>query len=147
MPISEVTIEFECATCGPKVGIALFDVAREYERLRYSGSTESDEVEIDVSSAASIAIYCSKLCRDQGRPLVMAAMHVSLPIHRPSFGPIEVCARCLAPVDMSDWHLTILESDTNTTGLPFKPFEVEYIAVICRTCAPASTFRLKKRIF
>jgi len=145
MPFSDITIEFDCATCGPKIGFALFDVAREYERMRYSGPTESDDVEIDVSSAASIAIYCSKVCRDQGRPVVMSEMRICPSIQPPSFGPVEVCARCAGPVDMSDWHLAILESDTNTTALPFKPVEVEYIAVICRTCAPISTFRLKKR--
>lgn len=136
-------IEFHCACCGPKVGHALFDIAREFERMRYHGQPDTEEVEIEVSSTESVAIFCSKLCRDRGGPAILGGQRIRVPKTRPDLGPIEICARCGFPVDMSEWHLAFLESDTNTTGAIGKPDEVEYIAVVCRICAPFSTYRSK----
>ena len=73
----------------------------------------------------------------------MAALRIRVPNQRPGVGPVEVCARCWGPGDMSNWHLVFLESDTNTKGTSVKPEEVEYIATVCRTCAPVFTYRSK----
>lgn len=137
------SINFECTFCGSLVGDALFDVAREYERMRYKDSSDGFEVAIDISTSESLAGFCSKLCRHQGGASVMATMRIRVPNQRPAFGPIEVCARCGGPVDMSDWHLVFLESDTNTKWTLVEPDEIEYIAVVCRTCAPVSTYPCK----
>lgn len=143
MSLYAPSIKFHCACCGPKTGYALFDIAREFERMQYQDQPNTPVVEIEVSSAESVAIFCSKICRDRGGPAILAGQRIRVPKTRPALGPIEICARCGYPVDMSDWHLVFLESDTNATGTPGKPDEVEYIGVLCRNCAPLSTYRSK----
>lgn len=127
-------MEFECETCEVMFRDRLFEIAREYERVIFSSPARLDEVEIKDSE--NIANFCCSKCLDSGRSSVMAAQRVPIPAERPGIGPIESCAKCSGPVDMSDWHLTFVESEVDTSGSGFRPIDVKYLAVVCRKCGP-----------
>ena len=64
----------------------------------------------------------------------MAAQCVPIPAKRLLLEPVESCAKCYDPVDMSDWHLTFVESDMDMVGDSFNPLDVTYLAVVCNQC-------------
>jgi hypothetical protein len=78
--------------------------------------------------------YCSERCREARLETVMA--REAVPIRRPGLGPIELCAKCRSPVDMSRLHLTYLETKYIDEQGAFTPVDADYLAVLCRRCAP-----------
>lgn len=127
-------MEFECECCGNIFRDLLFDISLDYERVDFRSPSSFDEVE--VKGSESIANFCSKKCRSEKELAVLAAQHLSITATRPSLGPVESCAKCRGLVDMSDWHLTFLESDIDTSGDSFRPLDINYLAVVCNKCAP-----------
>lgn len=128
-------MEFECECCGNMFRDRLFDISREYGRVHFRSPPIFDEVEIH--GAESIANFCSNDCRTKKRQAVMTAQRVPIPTVRPSLGPVETCAKCSGPVDMSAWHLTFLEGLYDTSCDSCRPIEVDYLAVVCRKCVPS----------
>lgn len=126
-------IEFECEWCSSMFRDLLFDISREYGRVHYRSPSSLEQVE--VKGSESIANFYSRKCRAQKRLAVMAAQRVPIPAKRPSLGPVESCAKCCGPVDMSGWHLTFVESDMDLVGDSFSPLDVTYLAVVCNKCA------------
>lgn len=60
-----------------------------------------------------------------------------VPIRRPGIGPVESCAKCGGPVDMSEFHLTYIEDEGIDDGLSVsRTINVEYLAVVCKRCCP-----------
>ena len=127
-------MEFECETCGAMFRDRLFGVSRAYERVIFSSPDALEEVHTGYSEC--IANFCSSACLARGRSAAMRAQCVPIPAVRPGIGPVEACAKCKGPVDMSDWHLTFLEDEIDTSLNRFQPLNVDYIAVVCRQCAP-----------
>ncbi|WP_125477820.1 hypothetical protein [Caballeronia terrestris] len=66
------------------------------------------------------------------------------PIRRPGIGPIELCARCQGVVDMSHFHLTYLKSEGVWNDGDFDTPEIDYLAVLCRSCAPRTSGKVIK---
>ena len=122
---------FQCFACGAHFDGKLFDIAREYIRVIYNSPPQLHER--DVHSADAIGEFCSSECRERGRSAVLARDGVSIPAMRPGIEPIEICARCSGPVDMSDWHVLITESDLDES---FRTLDSKYLAVFCATCEP-----------
>lgn len=127
---------YQCHWCGEMAGETLFAISREFERLCFTGLSAGADITIDVDGSESIALFCSRKCRNQGGTAAMATQHVPIPATKPSLVPVEICAICHGPVDMSDWHLSFLKSDTNAWIKQHKRNEVKYIAILCRKCAP-----------
>ncbi|TCG02932.1 hypothetical protein BZM27_52185 [Paraburkholderia steynii] len=60
-----------------------------------------------------------------------------VPIRRVGTTPIEMCAKCGGPVDMSEFHLAYLEDESKIEGLfQARTVSLDYLAVICRQCRP-----------
>jgi hypothetical protein len=128
------SIEFECETCGVMFRDRLFDIARAYELVIFDGPTGYPEVES--SNAEGVANFCSSSCRDSGRESVMRGEGYPLPGTSPGIGPVEECAQCSGVVDTTHWHLTYTESDMITSHASFQPVKLNYLAVVCKSCAP-----------
>ena len=82
--------------------------------------------------------YCSRDCLDARRPVVMAAEKV--PTQWPGIGPVEACAKCGGPVDMTCFHRTYLEScSKHESDFVLNTLSVEYLAVLCQHCHPVDS--------
>jgi DNA-directed RNA polymerase subunit N (RpoN/RPB10) len=128
-------MDFECMTCGKLFERRWFGLDRAFERVHFQSPTGYDEVE--VADAEGIGVYCSRGCLNAGRPVLMKEEGVPIPPVRPGMGPIERCAKCAGPVDTSDWHLTYTDSENEETQpVCVQPIEVDYVARVCRQCAP-----------
>ena len=130
-------MDFECMTCGKMFERTWFDISRTRERVRYKSPTAVDEVEI--SFGDGIGVFCSRACLEGGRAAVMQEQGVPIPTDRPDIGPIEACARCSGPVDMSDWHLTFSEGKLEGEGGSVATLEFDYLAVVCKRCSPSQS--------
>lgn len=119
-------LEFECESCGKMFSGVLFAIDREFERVAFAAG---ELPVVSISGSENIANFCSADCRKKGRESVMRAEGV--PIQRVGLGPIETCAKCGGPVDMTGWHLTYLDSDTRFEGSYPQPLDVDYLAVVC----------------
>ncbi|SOE63447.1 hypothetical protein SAMN05414139_02308 [Burkholderia sp. D7] len=96
---NEEWMNFECENCGTLFGRHLFDIAKSLERVDYLGPIPSVEVEQEESAA----YFCSTACRNNKRQTTMQQQGV--PLRRIGIVPIEPCARCGAPVDMTKFHV------------------------------------------
>ena len=127
-------MDFECMICGKMFEERWFDIGRAFERVHFRSPDALDEVE--VSFADGIGVFCSQGCLDAGRATLMQEEGVPIPSVRPGIGPVEQCARCAGPVDMSDWHLTYTDGQYLENQGGVRVIEIDYIAVACRECAP-----------
>src|SRR5512139_3381180 len=123
-------MEFECIHCRKAFTGKWFDIGRAYERVHYSSPAALDEVE--VADAEGIGVFCSSQCLEAGRGTVMLEQGVAIPAVRPGIGPIEECAKCRKPVDMSHWHLTFTDGCLEDEEASATVLEVAYLAVVCR---------------
>ena len=130
----------KCARCGAKLQDVVFDISCEYERMDFVAEP-AEIVQVEVHASQSIGEFCSKKCQSEGRLAALSTQHVQLPRTRPSVGPLEVCATCTSLVDMSDWHLTYIESDVSGANCPNQTIDAIEIAVVCKKCAPFSFFK------
>jgi hypothetical protein len=54
--------------------------------------------------------------------------------------PIDLCAKCRAPVDMTEFHLTYVESEeVHENSIAIRTVDMDYLAVLCRRCQPAAS--------
>ena len=132
--MSTEVMEFECTTCHRMFSSVVFDLSREYDRVIYHRPSALDEVA--VADAEGIASFCSQDCRARGTAAVMVEQQVPIPAERPGIEPVESCAKCGGDVDMSEWHLTFVEAEADFSGFGVELANVEYLAVVCRRCAP-----------
>ena len=122
-------MEIECMSCGSMFRGTLYAVDREVKRVAFDAS---DVPTVHVKESEDIGSLCSVDCRERGRDAVMKAEGV--PIRRPGIGPIESCAKCGRPVDMTNWHRTYLDHDLRFSGSIGQTLRIDYLAVLCRAC-------------
>jgi predicted nucleic-acid-binding Zn-ribbon protein len=123
--------QYECFTCSIRFKERVFNIIREWERVHFD--TKLPEIEIE--DAYGLECYCSQTCLEGRRDEVMEREGV--PIRRPGTGPVESCAKCGGPVDMSEFHLTYIEDEAIDTGMYVSSvINVEYLAVVCNRCRP-----------
>jgi hypothetical protein len=125
-------MDFECMHCRKMFTRKWFDLGKAFERVHYLSPLSLDEVEIE--DADSIGVYCTQECLNSGRAALMNSEGVPIPTVRPGIGPVESCAKCSGPVDMSDWHLTYTEGCQMEERGGVRIVEVDYVAVVCREC-------------
>lgn len=128
-------MEFECATCKKLFNQTWFHLTSSYERVHFGGPTGMPEVETE--QADGLAEFCSRGCLARGEQLVMAEERVPTPSVAPDIGPVETCARCSGPVDMSNWHITYSKGLFEERAFGLVVLEHDYVAVVCRTCRPS----------
>lgn len=116
--------EYQCFNCNRIFRGRVFEVTGEWNRTHFEDELPSVEVE----GSVGLECYCSRRCLDARLRLVMAAEGV--PIRHPGIGPIEKCAKCNGPVDMTRFHLTYLEDCVEYATT----LELDYLAVVCQHC-------------
>lgn len=123
---------YYCDACNKPFRTPFFDISREYERTIFSPEPSLPEVE--VIGASSIAQYCSDDCLAQSRMALLTREKVRATY--PDIGPVESCSRCDAPVDMTTFHLAIVESETNQDweSMSASVIRVVTLAVVCNKC-------------
>lgn len=95
---------YECFSCNRIFRGRVFEIAREWNRTHFSDGIP----EVEIRDSWVLECFCSQDCLNRCREEVMAREGV--PIHRPDIGPIEPCAKCGRPIDMTQFHLTYVVS-------------------------------------
>jgi len=132
--MSPGTQHFVCTLCGERFKGRLFALNRSARRLVFGDGHSAAHVE----GAIAIATYCSEGCQEFGVPCGMEEEQVPIPAHPPGPGPIEVCAVCQGPVDMSQWHLDYSVSVEEERGPSILQVIGDHsIAVVCGHCTAA----------
>lgn len=123
--------EYECFTCDRRFKSRAFSISREWDRVHFEYSLP----EVEIEGAYGLECYCSLECLTARRTDVMAQENV--PIRRPGLEPVEICAKCGGPVDMTEFHLTYVEDETVRRGMfEVQVVSLDYLAVVCRQCRP-----------
>ncbi len=126
--------EYECFTCKRRFRVSVFSISREWERVDYRGEMPS----VEIVGSYGLECYCSQACAAARRHLVMVKEGV--PIRCPGIGPLELCAKCRAPVEMDEFHLTYVEShEVHVSGFIRRTVDIDYLAVLCRKCRPPTS--------
>ncbi|KGR99292.1 hypothetical protein X946_1063 [Burkholderia sp. ABCPW 111] len=120
---------YDCFHCGRLFRTTVFEVIRERDRVYF----DTDPPSVEVRESEGLECYCSRMCLDACAPIVMA--REGTPISPPGIGPVEVCARCKGPVDMTRFHLTYLASCAMYIGFAMQTLETDYLAVVCNHCS------------
>lgn len=128
---------YECFHCGCAFRTTIFEVIREMDRVHF----ETDPPMVEVREAEGLECYCSRTCLDAHAPIIMARERT--PISHPGIGPVEVCARCQGPVDMTRFHLTYLASAAMNEGFSMRGLEIDYLAVVCDQCSGIASSQAK----
>lgn len=126
------SMDFWCMTCGSRFERMLFDVSRAQEKVHFYEGGRVPEVE--TVYAEGIGVYCSSECRAIGLSGLMSAERVPLPAVPPGIGPVELCARCNGPVDMTTSHITYSQCAVAFDGCVAAVHTFDYLAVVCKNC-------------
>ncbi len=125
------SLDFQCEHCSKMFSEMLFVISKTFERVHFASG---DYPEIEIRYGESVANFCSRACLESERAAVMAREGV--PIRRPGIGPVEQCNKCQRPVDMTEFHLTYLESAERILSTTVhQPIDVDYLSVLCRHCS------------
>jgi hypothetical protein len=121
-----------CYSCEVRIAAALHALTRSRQRVHFGGVMP----ELQTSQAECISYYCGPACAQKHLPGVMAAERVPIPEQPPGIGPIEACAVCKGPVDMTLFHLAYtLDQELHKPG-GVEVLDAGEIAVVCNRCAP-----------
>jgi hypothetical protein len=117
----------------------VFELTRrwQYADLGFEG------LSIEVFESLSLGVYCSVGCLRSQREELMAG----IPIRPVVVGPVDRCAECSGPVDMTEIHMAIVEEDyiLSNDGIDENPALV--LAVVCTTCSPYQPYGIPLRPF
>ncbi|SAK91320.1 hypothetical protein AWB78_04910 [Caballeronia calidae] len=132
--------EFECYSCGTVFKGIVLGVTVQWERVYYMRDTRM----VAAKNSFRWECYCSTKCREARLKQAMRALEVPIPAVPPGLGPIEVCARCRGPVDMTQFHRAYVEDEVETDGVNSNPIDVNYLAVVCKACDPWNDDKVQK---
>lgn len=128
-------MDFECMSCSKMFSGVWHDISKRRERVIFNSPQALDEIE--VLSGEGIGVFCSGGCHQAGRSKVMREEGVPIPPVPPDLGPVESCAKCKGPVDMSDWHLMYTEGVMKETSWGIDALRETLMAAVCKKCSPS----------
>jgi hypothetical protein len=113
----------------------MYELSACFEKLSFPADTYPVA---DVGDYLWIEEFCSYDCRATALRSVLAKYDI--PVRYPGSGPIETCARCGAPVDMTAWHLAVYQVDMLIECEDvLRPTNATLLAVLCRRCCHMQT--------
>lgn len=128
---------FVCTVCEKPFRSPIFSINKAFERTIFMKGDAMPEVEVIRSQG--IESCCSSECLEVARERALEKENVRATF--PDIGPIELCSCCGKPVDMTEFHLTWSEDESNCYEGQFidvlQPVNVQVLAVACQSCAPA----------
>ena len=125
---------YECYACDRAFRSRVFSLNRQFERVTFGSPMPI----VSVEHADGLACYCSASCMNLHYPREMVKQQVPIPALQPDVGPVEVCAICKGPVDMTRLHLTFILEECKDMGWCFQPTQSDCIAVVCDVCVPVA---------
>ncbi len=123
---------FYCETCGAAFRARMFDISKDHERTIFFEGDRPPEVEI--AESVTIGQFCSQHCRDQARVDILRQENIRATY--PGIGPVETCSRCGNPVDMTVFHRTYVEYETEHDWGHFvaEVHNATVVAIVCHRC-------------
>ncbi len=128
----------ECDTCGASLGARYWSFNRLVERVDYDrqGETPDDCATITVLRDDVLGQFC-----DDGCAKITAWSDLAgrgLRLIECGAGPIETCAKCGGPVDLTEPHVFYQLMDQTETRRPWlntiQPHDTEALAYVCSRC-------------
>lgn len=130
-----------CDHCQTELSNRRFYLDRNVEFFSYSSMSNSsdgiaDHIQATVLYSESINHFCSFGCADAGVPKIFHAL--ALAILPPGIGPVETCAKCNGPVDMTAPHIAYGLMEATKVSQPWLTHldvhHSEYLCVVCQNC-------------
>lgn len=128
----------ECEACGASLGARYWSFNRLVERLDYDrqGDAPDDCATITVLSDEPLGQFCGDGCARLTALLGLAER--GLRLFDCGTGPIETCAKCGGPVDLTEPHVFYQLMDQTETRKPWlntiQPHDFESLAYVCPRC-------------
>jgi hypothetical protein len=137
--VDPTELVFDCDECDGAFKKTIFGFDWRFQRVKFGAKG----CFIDVDEFDGLGVYCSEHCMRVHFPKEMAVHGIPVPPHRPDVGPVEVCALCERPVDMTRYHLAFCLDEWEVLPGAGGGKEVwdENVAVMCNTCAPTELIR------
>lgn len=129
----------ECGHCGTHLTARYWSFDRNIEQVSYAKSGGKVQASINVIHSEGLQCYCSEDC-------ALAVILEKMAAHGfshlyPGGGPIELCARCSKPMDLTATHVAynlLVGTESREPWLTqYTPETGETIAVVCLACEPA----------
>ncbi|CAG1001664.1 hypothetical protein BURK2_03069 [Burkholderiales bacterium] len=127
-----------CETCGASNPAQHVALDQWIVRYVYAPEGSHQNVKLQVLNSEQATCYCSLACADPGAEAFLAARG----IHPRAYGagPIEPCAKCGAPINLAEVHLsyeltegTLREAENDTLELHVS--DSKTLAKLCENCA------------
>lgn len=130
--MEDMRLDFYYSHCDTPFRGTVWSLDRAHERAHFLEPLP----EVEITDSSSIDCFCSQQCLALGVAAAMAREQVPVPALKADIGPIETCAICRAPVDMSEFHLAYSMSQCQEAGWMMQPLWYDCLAVVCNTCRP-----------
>lgn len=128
----------ECDACGVSLTARYWTFDRLVERVDYNrpGDTPSSSATVTVLRSETLEQMCSEDCARLVAFLRLAER--GLRQGECGTGPIEVCAKCGGPVDLTQSHVAYQLMDQTESRQPWltmiNPIDSEILAYVCSAC-------------
>lgn len=127
-----------CDTCQIPLGARYWSFDRQVEQFVYDqpGDTPSECATVTVLHSDALGIFCGRDCASLTALLRLA--EGGLRIVECAAGPIETCAKCGEPVDLTKPHVLYQLMDQTESRQPWlisiQPLDTESLAYVCPRC-------------
>ena len=127
-----------CGACAASLTARYTSLNRLVERTDYDrpGETPDDQATITTLRDDVLGEYCDAVCAMPSALLVL--FERGLRHAGGGAGPIETCAKCGGPVDLTEPHVTYQLMDQTETRKPWlisiQPHDAEVLAYVCQRC-------------
>lgn len=129
-----------CDHCQNDLSDYRFYLDRNVQFFSYSGMDDSDgiaeHIQATVLYSDSISHFCNASCVDISVPKILGSL--GLKILPPGIGPVETCAKCNGPVDMTAPHIAYSLLEATRVSEPWlthlKVHSHEFLCVVCQKC-------------
>ena len=127
-----------CDTCGTSLAARYTSFERLVERFAYdrTGNTPGEQATVTIIRMDMLGQYCDEKCAWPDAVLSLAER--GLRHTGDGSGPIEPCARCGGPVDLTRPHVAYQLMDQTETRQPWlisiQPHSSETLAYVCPRC-------------
>jgi ssDNA-binding Zn-finger/Zn-ribbon topoisomerase 1 len=128
----------ECDTCGASLDVRFWSFDRLVQRFDYDrqGDTPDDCATVTVLRDEMLGQFCDDDCARLTALPDLAER--GLKLVECGAGPIETCAKCGGPVDLTEPHVFYQLMDQTVTHKPWlssvQPHDTEALAYVCPRC-------------
>jgi hypothetical protein len=130
----------QCDHCRTALPDHRFYLDRNVQYFSYLGRLDADGIAEHIQAAVlyseSLNHFCSGGCADASVPQILESL--GLKILPPGTGPVETCAKCNGPIDMTAPHVVYSLLEATKVIEPWmtslKVHNHEFLCVVCQNC-------------